>query len=50
MITQAAVTRSDLKKSMQISLKTRLQFLVTPTSATTDAMALKFFRHYSSIK
>ena len=43
MIIQAAVTCSDLKKSMQISLKNRLQFLATPTSTTTDAIALNFF-------
>ena len=43
MIIWAVVTRSDLKKSTQISLKNRLQFLATPTSTTTDAMALKFF-------
>ena len=39
MIIRAAVTRSDT----HILLKNRLQFLTTPTSATTDAMALKFF-------
>ena len=38
MIIQAAVT---LKKSMQILLTTCLKFLATPTSTTTDAMALK---------
>ena len=43
MIIQAAVTCSDLKKSTQISLKNRLQFLATPTSTTTDAMAWKIF-------
>ena len=44
MIIQAAVTRSDLKKSKQISLKNRLQFLDMPTSTTIDAMALNFFQ------
>ena len=43
MIIRAAVTCSDLKKSTQISLKNRLQFLAMPTSTTTDAMALNFF-------
>ena len=43
MIIRAAVTCSDLKKSTQISLKNRLQYLATPTSTTTDAMALKLF-------
>ena len=43
MIIWAAVTRSNFKKSMEISLKNRLQFLATPTSTTTNAMALKFF-------
>ena len=43
MIIQAAVTHSDFKKSVQISLKNRLQFLAMPISATTDAMTLKFF-------
>ena len=43
MIIQAAVTCSDLKKSTQISLKKRLQFLAMPISTTTDAMALNFF-------
>ena len=43
MIICAVVTRSDLKKSIQISLENRLQFLATPTSTTTDAMALKIF-------
>ena len=38
----AAVTYSDLKKSMQISLKNHLQFLIMSTSTTTDAMILKF--------
>ena len=28
---------------MQLLLKNRLQFLVTPTSTTTDTMALKLF-------
>ena len=55
MITQAAVTRSDLKRSTQILLKNHLQFLAMPTSTTTDAIALKFFpdtvfsRHYPFI-
>ena len=44
MIIQAAVTRSHLKKSVQILLKHRLQVLATLTSTTTDAMALKFFQ------
>ena len=43
MIIWAVVTRSDLKKFTQISLKNRLQFLAKPTSTTTDAMAFKFF-------
>ena len=43
MIIQAAVTRSDLKKSTQISLKNHSQFLAMPTSVTTDAMAWKIF-------
>ena len=43
MITQAAVTRSDLKRSTQTLLKNDLQFLATPASTTTDAIALKFF-------
>ena len=43
MIILAAVTCSDLKKSAQILLKNRLQFLAVPTSTTTDAMALNFF-------
>ena len=43
MIIRAAVTCSDLKKSTQILLKNRLQFLSMPTSTTTDAMALNFF-------
>ena len=43
MIIRAAVTNSDLKKSTQISLKSCLQYLATPTSTTTDAMPLKFF-------
>ena len=33
----------NLKKSTQISLKNRLQFLAMPTSTTTNAMALKLF-------
>ena len=44
MIIQAAVTHSDFKKSTQILLKNRLQFLAIPTNTTTDAMALKFFQ------
>ena len=43
MIIRVAVTHSDLKKSVQISLKNHLQFLAMPTSVTTDAMGLKFF-------
>ena len=43
MIIRAAITHSDFKKSTQISLKNRLQFLATPTSKTTDAMAWNFF-------
>ena len=43
MIIWAAVTRSDLKESTQILLKNRLQFLATPTSTTTNAMACKNF-------
>ena len=43
MIILAVVTRSDFKKSTQILLKNRLQYLAMPTSTTTDAMALKFF-------
>ena len=50
MIIRAAVTHSDLKKSVQILLKNHLQFLATPTSTTTDTMALKFSRHYATIK
>ena len=45
MIIQAAVTHSNLTKSMQISLKNCLHFLVKPTSKTTDAKALKFFEN-----
>ena len=48
MIIQAAVIRSNLKKSMQILLKNCLEFLATPTSTTTDAMALKFLQTLSS--
>ena len=33
----------QFKKSTQISLKNHLQFLATPNSTTTDAMALKYF-------
>ena len=43
MIIRAAVTHSNFKKSVQISLKNRLLLLATPTSATTDATTLKFF-------
>ena len=43
MIIQAAVSCSDFKKSMQILLKSRLQFLAMPTSTTTDVMSFKFF-------
>ena len=39
MIIPAAVTCSDLKNIT----KNRLQFLATPTSITTDAMAWKIF-------
>ena len=41
MIIRAAVTLEIFKKAMQILLTTWLQFLATPTSATTEAMALK---------
>ena len=41
MIIRATVTRSNFKKSTQISLKTCLQFLAMPTSTTTDAMVWK---------
>ena len=44
MIIQAAVTHSDSKKSTQILLKNRFQFLAIPTNTTTDTMALKFFQ------
>ena len=43
MIIRAAVTCSNFKKSMQILLNA---ILVTPTSTTTDAMALKCFVSY----
>ena len=43
MIIWTIVTCSDFKKSTQILLKNRLQYLATPTSTTTDAMALIFF-------
>ena len=39
MIIRAAVTRSDLKNIA----KNHLQFIATPTSTTTDAMAWKIF-------
>ena len=39
MIIRAAVTQSDLKNIA----KNCLQYLATPTSTTTDAMAMKFF-------
>ena len=50
MIIQAAVTRSDLKTSMQISAKNHLQFLATPTSTTTDAIAWKTFPDTMQLK
>ena len=43
MIILTAITCSNLKKSTQILLKSRLQILATPTSITIGAMALKFF-------
>ena len=43
MIIQAAVTRSNFKKIYVNIAKNHLQFLVMPTSTTTDAMALKLF-------
>ena len=43
MIIQVVVTHSNLKKSTQILLKNRLQFLAMPTSTTTNVMALKCF-------
>ena len=43
MIIRAAVTHNNFKKSMQLLLKNCLQFLATPTSKTTDVMALTFF-------
>ena len=43
MIIRAAVTCSDFKKFMQVSVKNHLQFLAMPISTTTDARALKFF-------
>ena len=48
MIIRAAVIHSNFKKSMQILLKNRLEFLAMPTSTTTDAMALKFLQTLSS--
>ena len=42
MIIRAAVTYDNFKKSRQILLN-HLQFLATPTSTITDAMALKCF-------
>ena len=50
MIIWAAVTHSNLKKFIQISLKNRLQFLAMPISTTTDAMAEIFSRYYVIIK
>ena len=47
MIIWTAVTVT-IKKSTQISLKDCLQFLPTPTSTTTDVMALKFYQTLSS--
>ena len=44
MIIRAAVTHSDLKKICAKIIKNCLQFLATPTSETTDAMALNFFQ------
>ena len=49
MIIQAAVTHSDLKKSMQISLKYHFQIVATLTNTTTYAIAAKFSRHYATI-
>ena len=48
MIIQAAVTHSHSTKSMQMLLKNCLQFVVKPTTKTTDAMALKFLQTLSS--
>ena len=42
MIIREAVTHSELKTYTNID-KNRLQFIATPTSATTNAMALKFY-------
>ena len=50
MIIRAVVTRGNLEKSTQVSLKNRLQLLATPTSTTTNAMALNFSRYYATIK
>ena len=52
MIIRAVVTRSDLKTSAQILLKSCLQFLATSTSVTNDAITLKFFpdTSYSLLK
>ena len=47
MIIQATVTHNNFKKSVQISLKTCLQFLATPTSTITDAIALNFLQTLS---
>ena len=44
MIIWAVVTLSDFLKIYTNIAKNRLQFLATPTSTTTDAMALKFFQ------
>ena len=46
MIIWAVVTHSDLKKIYTNIAKNHLQILATPTSTTTDAMALKFFSRY----
>ena len=43
MIIQAAVTHNDLKKIYANISKKPFAILVTPTSTTTDAMALKVF-------
>ena len=48
MIIQAAVTSSDFKKNYANITKNHLEFLVTPTSITTDAMALQFLQVLSS--
>ena len=43
MIIWAVVSHSDFKKIYTNIAKNHLQCLATPTSTTTDAMALKFF-------